>query len=183
MTLTCYHGTTVENWEKIKRDGKFLTSRNGWFGTGVYWYLDSYEMAEAWCRKRFGARECVVLKLMVKAEAEAILDLRNPNKEGSKLFHQERRKMISLIKARQMGAPFVLKNLDSVVVNSLKQLYDSHLVIANSFTYFDMFYDKARFPSRVANGIEVCIFNNYEFPVSEVKEIWLKEKVLKIWKI
>ena len=50
LELRGFHGTNKFSFKKIKEEG-FNICKNGWFGSGVYFYKDSVENALKWSKK------------------------------------------------------------------------------------------------------------------------------------
>lgn len=83
--FTCFHGTTQENANKIKRDKSFIVkSRNNhWLGNGVYFYIRDYEQARWWSfntiklAERHGESNLnpQVIQLKARISTDLLLDL------------------------------------------------------------------------------------------------------------
>jgi len=173
MLLTCYHGTSLENWEKIKNTGEFHPSANGWFGTGVYWYLDSYEMAVFWARKKFNYRKRIILQYRLDVDEEHILDLRDPYGDDCRLFHNRRNMMLKLMETLTFYSPDTGRKIDNTVLNILSRRFVMKAAIANSFTYDNNKGKRIQSISRIPNGTEICIYQPDLIAISEVKELWI----------
>lgn len=149
-----YHATSKQNSEKIfKYNFKFC--KNGWFGTGVYFYLDKIKMAEHWLEKK-GFPDKQIIKAIIEVESKFVLDVRDPNSKDSDLFHEIRKYIIELIKNGMLQLKTTQKNLDNTVFNTIMQDEDIKLIIGNSFTYDN---DEVSYISKVPNATELCIGN------------------------
>lgn len=149
-----YHATSKQNSRKIfKYNFKFC--KNGWFGTGVYFYLDKIKMAEHWLEKK-GFPDKQIIKALIEVESKFVLDVRDPNSEDSDLFHEVRKYIIESIENGSLQLETTQKNLDNTVFNMIMQEDDIKMVIGNSFTYDN---DVFGYVSRIPNATELCVGN------------------------
>ncbi|HET7229515.1 MAG TPA: hypothetical protein VFJ16_05900 [Longimicrobium sp.] len=76
MRAIGYHGTSVENAERILARG-FQASRNDydWLGDGAYFFQDAPARAAEWARQRFGVDAAV---LGAEIDLDGCLDLLDP---------------------------------------------------------------------------------------------------------
>lgn len=58
------------------------------------------------------------------------------------------------------------KNFDNVVFNYISKNLKKQIIIGNSFTY-----DEYNIPSRVPNGIEICIIDTRIIVLKDLKEV------------
>lgn len=80
LEFTGFHATSLDNWNKINKDGFLINKKrkNEWLGHGIY--LFTYKIdAQSWAK---GTYYCspnpVVLKCMIEVEEDKYLDLDNP---------------------------------------------------------------------------------------------------------
>lgn len=88
-----YHGTDLKSGEDIIRNGfKVVDDEEGWLGQGVYFFIDGIrnglDMAADWSSFRRKANVPVVVKCLVSAPWDAVLDLRNS--EQLKVYDEAR---------------------------------------------------------------------------------------------
>lgn len=147
-----YHATSRQNAKKIFKYN-FRFCENGWFGRGVYFYLDNIKMAEHWLEKK-GISDKQIIKATIEVESEFVLDVRDPNSKDSTFFHETREYIIELIENKSLKLKTDQKNLDNTIFNIIMQDNDIKMIIGNSFTY-----DNGRigYFSRVPNGTELCV--------------------------
>lgn len=147
-----YHATSKQSAESIF-ENNFKFSKSGWFGTGVYFYLDSIELAKHWLEKKdFSEKQ--IIKATIKVESEFVLDVRDPYSTDVFLFHQVREKIKKFIINKDVGVKTEQKNFDNATFNYIIKKKYKKMIIGNSFTYDN---DKIVCYSRVPNGTEMCV--------------------------
>lgn len=147
-----YHGTSEKAAEYIIRED-FRPTIEGWFGTGVYFYLDNIDLAKDWIKKKkFNNKK--IIEALIEVEERFILDVRDPNNQDSLFFHKMRKMIKENIIKKKMELKTSTKNLDSVVFDLIIKKKNKKLIIGNSFTYDN---DKTPCYSRIANGTELCV--------------------------
>lgn len=147
-----YHATSKQFAESIF-ENNFEFSKKGWFGTGVYFYLDSIELAKHWLEKK-GFSEKQIIKATIKVEPEFILDVRNPYSSDVFLFHRIREKIKKSIINKDIGVKTKQKNFDNATFNYIFRKKYKKMIIGNSFTYDN---DEIVCYSIVPNGTEICV--------------------------
>lgn len=153
MKLIGFHGTAKDNIYSIIENG-INQSKNGWFGTGAYFFLEDKELCLRWAKRKYYNKKCVALKVEINVEDEYVLDTRI--EEDRKLFHEERIKLIKNHRENNTEFTTDTKEFDNIVCNYISVKYNIKLIIANSFT-FDF---PKEFNSRIPNGTELCVFDN-----------------------
>lgn len=165
-----YHGTDNEAAEKIINQQKFLPSKSGWLGIGIYVFP---YVADAiwWCEenKKLLKSQCKILK--VKFATDKVLDLLGSGK-AIKSF----RKICDKIKSRCVNSRFSycqkVEYFMSLAINAFLKLSRNEFnenfdVIIAGFDqnrkdwYFGNKYaqEKEKFPIVVAQ-IQYCIINS-----------------------
>lgn len=96
-TFHCFHGTTMESYNKILESKKFTFKprENHWLGNGVYFFLDDVMKAEWWAQmavekelrnhKRKESSPCV-LYIEAKVDIDKVIDLNN--EKGQMILNQ-----------------------------------------------------------------------------------------------
>jgi hypothetical protein len=162
--LLCYHGTSQENWNKIRKEGRFRKTANGWFGTGVYFYLGNPDMAIFWCRKRYPDKKKAVLRILLSFDEDEILDIRDPNSKDSRLCYRELNNYTTQLENKIVDVRGKQSKLDSIILDYMCKKYHKKAIIANSITLNKYF-------TRIPNGTEVCVIDENLIPMEELEEI------------
>ena len=112
---TGYHGTDIKSAENILKENKFRVTKNGWLGTGIYFYENNYIMAKKWVGKK-NIVDIAIIECLIEVEAEKVLDVTSPDSESTKLFQEERERLIKEIEKRKCLVEAKTKvNLDSKI--------------------------------------------------------------------
>ncbi|WP_338938940.1 hypothetical protein LDK20_00385 [Fusobacterium nucleatum] len=164
VELQGFHGTDKFSFEQIKKFG-FRTCEKGWFGSGVYFYKDSVENAFKWSKKKYEDNNCVI-EINLKIEDKFVFDVTDVNGEDSKTFHKIRKGLIEQMKKTGNLATVSNKNFDNTVFNYISKNLKKQVVVGNSFTY-----DEYKIPSRIPNGVEICIMENRIIVLKDLKEV------------
>ena len=149
MNLTGYHGTNKSSANRIKLKG-FKDSVNGWFGKGAYFYKGNQELAKKWAEKNFPDSKKVIIEGQISVNENKIFDVRSPESEDSIYFHEYRN---ALIKKIESEGNINRNSFDNLVFSMILKGKNKDLVLGNSFTY-----DNGP-PSRIPNGVEICVIN------------------------
>ena len=152
VQLQGFHGTNKSSFEKIKKEG-FYICKTGWFGSGVYFYKNNIEKALEWSKKKYKSNNCVI-EINLKIENKFVFDVTNVNGEDARIFHRIRKELIEQMKKVGILAIVSKKNFDNIVFNYISKKLKKQVIIGNSFTY-----DEYDIPSRVPNGIGICIID------------------------
>ena len=150
VQLQGFHGTNKSSFEKIKKEG-FYICKTGWFGSGVYFYKNNIEKALEWSKKKYKSNNCVI-EINLKIENKFVFDVTNVNGEDARIFHRIRKELIEQMK--------------NIVFNYISKKLKKQVIIGNSFTY-----DEYDIPSRVPNGIEICIIDIKIIVLKDLKEV------------
>ena len=164
VELQGFHGTDKFSFEQIKKFG-FKTCEKGWFGSGVYFYKDSVENAFKWSKKKYEDNNCVI-EIKLKIEDKFVFNVTDANGEDSKTFHKIRKVLIEQMKKTGNLATVSNKNFDNTVFNYISKNLKKQVVVGNSFTY-----DEYKIPSRIPNGVEICIMENRIIVLKDLKEV------------
>ncbi|CDA08283.1 hypothetical protein CJ209_12000 [Fusobacterium nucleatum] len=164
LELRGFHGTNKFSFKKIKEEG-FNICKNGWFGSGVYFYKDSVENALKWSKKKYKDNNCVI-EINLKIEDKFVFDVTDANKKDVEIFHKIRKELIEQMQKVGNLAIDSRKNFDNVVFNYISKNLKKQIIIGNSFTY-----DEYNIPSRVPNGIEICIIDTRIIALKDLKEV------------
>lgn len=151
MKFIGFHGTSIEKLYSIKIDG-INSSKNGWFGTGSYFFLEDKELCLKWAKRKYPNKKCIAIKVEIDIDDEYILDTRL--EEHRKFFHLFRDTIAQSIINGSMKYENTSQHFDNFIFDLINKNLGIKLVIANSFT-FD--YPK-EFNSRIPNGTELCLF-------------------------
>ena len=164
IELKGFHGTNKSSFEKIKKEG-FYVCKNGWFGSGVYFYKDNMEKALEWSKKRYEDNNCII-EINLKIENKFVFDVTEANGEDTNIFHKIRKEFIEQIKKVGNSVIETRKNFDNTVFNYISKKLKKQVIIGNSFTY-----DEFNIPSRVPNGVEMCIMDEKIIVLKDLKEV------------
>ena len=157
LELRGFHGTNKFSLKKIKEEG-FNICKNGWFGSGVYFYKDSVE-------KWYEDNNCVI-EINLKIEDKFVFDVTNGNGKDVEIFHKIRKDLIERIPKKDILVSTSEKNFDNGIFNYISRKLKKQVVVANSFTY-----DEYEIPSRVPNGVEICIIDTRIIVLKDLKEV------------
>lgn len=148
INLTGYHGTDEKNLESIRQQG-INNSDKGWFGTGSYFYKDSFDMALKWAKKNHA--NAIVIVADIHVDEDKILDLTDPSGDHARSFHDIREEMFSKFKGKYKD------QLDNIVINTMHEIWKFNVVkgISHSFESFD----KRKLGSNIPNGVEIVVRN------------------------
>jgi hypothetical protein len=175
MKINCFHGTIDRCWKKIQKENKFSITDNGWFGNGIYFYMNDLKMARFWCKKKLSNAIYSILNIVIEIDEKFIFDVRDPYGKDAKLFHRERANIIKKLKYDINSTSIRLdgsyKNIDNMILNIICRIRNKKLVLANSFTYDDNKYDAIKYISRIPNATEVCIIDSAIININEVIEL------------
>lgn len=149
IEITAYHGTCLDNIQSIKQND-LKESNKGWFGTGIYFYEDSYNMAFKWAERK--SKKPTVLTASIEVEEEKIFDLTDPRSDHAEAFHDLRETKFAQFKGKYKD------QLDNIVINAMHKLWEFHVVRGVSHSFAG--YDTNRLGSNVPNGIEVVVRNH-----------------------
>ena len=164
LELRGFHGTNKFSFKKIKEEG-FNICKNGWFGSGVYFYKDSVENALKWSKKKYKDNNCVI-EINLKIEDKFVFDVTNGNGKDVEIFHKIRKDLIERIPKKDILVSTSEKNFDNGIFNYISRKLKKQIVVANSFTY-----DEYEIPSRVPNGVEICIIDTRIIVLKDLKEV------------
>ena len=164
LELRGFHGTNKFSFKKIKEEG-FNICKNGWFGSGVYFYKDSVENALKWSKKKYKDNNCVI-EINLKIEDKFVFDVTNGNGKDVEIFHKIRKDLIERIPKKDILVSTSEKNFDNGIFNYISRKLKKQVVVANSFTY-----DEYEIPSRVPNGVEICIIDTRIIVLKDLKEV------------
>ena len=164
LELRGFHGTNKFSFKKIKEEG-FNICKNGWFGSGIYFYKDSVENALKWSKKKYKDNNCVI-EINLKIEDKFVFDVTNGNGKDVEIFHKIRKDLIERILKKDILVSTSEKNFDNGIFNYISRKLKKQIVVANSFTY-----DEYEIPSRVPNGIEICIIDTRIIALKDLKEV------------
>ena len=148
INLTGYHGTNKKRLKSIMQHG-IDHSDNGWFGSGSYFYKNSFDMAFKWAARK-KIKSIVVLKADINVDEDKIFDLTDPLGDDVKLFLKTREQNFSKYKVKHRY------QMDNLVINSLHKLFDFHVVKGVSHTY-ENYDETSQIGSNIPNGIEVVV--------------------------
>lgn len=164
LELRGFHGTNKFSFKKIKEEG-FNICKNGWFGSGVYFYKDSVENALKWSKKKYKDNNCVI-EINLKIEDKFVFDVTDANKKDVEIFHKIRKDLIERIPKKDILVSTSEKNFDNGIFNYISRKLKKQVVVANSFTY-----DEYEIPSRVPNSVEICIIDTRIIVLKDLKEV------------
>ena len=164
LELRGFHGTNKFSFKKIKEEG-FNICKNGWFGSGIYFYKDSVENALKWSKKKYKDNNCVI-EINLKIEDKFVFDVTNGNGKDVEIFHKIRKDLIERIPKKDILVSTSEKNFDNGIFNYISRKLKKQVVVANSFTY-----DEYEIPSRVPNGVEICIIDTRIIVLKDLKEV------------
>ena len=150
--------------KKIKEEG-FNICKNGWFGSGVYFYKDSVENALKWSKKKYKDNNCII-EINLKIEDKFVFDVTNGNGKDVEIFHKIRKDLIERILKKDILVSTSEKNFDNGIFNYISRKLKKQIVVPNSFTY-----DEYEIPSRVPNGVEICIMEKRIIVLKDLKEV------------
>jgi len=154
MRLKCYHGTDLNNAEKILNKG-FICKINEehWLGNGIYFYFD-HSLAHWWTSdptNKFGVeiKHPAILECMINVDENEVIDLRKL--EHYKKFADEYRRVFF---------PLYFKEFDGKIDESSKKL---------RCTFCDYIHDKFKCKAIVGtfNTRDQPYIPNYGFGFSE----------------
>ncbi|MCI8478830.1 MAG: hypothetical protein HFE97_10950 [Oscillospiraceae bacterium] len=143
-TYECYHGTSLENAQKIQTEGQFKSSNkdNEWAGTGVYFFIDkpgskscaANKNAAKWAKLFKKYPHPCVMKATVQIEQAQILDF--DQEDMRDLFHQCRTRYFQEACRRAQAQGIALKEtylepgkLDCAAIDYMCKLFHFHAVI------------------------------------------------------
>ena len=164
LELQGFHGTNRFSFKKIKEEG-FNICKNGWFGSGVYFYKDNMGNALKWSKKKYKDNNCVI-EINLKIEDKFVFDVTDANGKDSKKFHEIRKNLIEQMKNTGNSATVSNKNFDNAVFNYISKKLKKQVVVANSFTY-----DEYEIQTRIPNGVEICIMEKRIIVLKDLKEV------------
>ena len=164
VELQGFHGTNKSSFENIKKFG-FRICKKGWFGSGVYFYKNSVENAFKWSKKKYKDNNCVI-EINLKIEDKFVFDVTDVNGKDSEIFHEIRKKLIEQIPNKDISVSTSEKNFDNGVFNYISKNLKKQVIIGSSFTY-----DESNIPSRVPNGVEICIMEKRIIVLKDLKEV------------
>ena len=164
LELQGFHGTNRFSFKKIKEEG-FNICKNGWFGSGVYFYKDSVENALKWSKKKYKDNNCII-EINLKIEDKFVFDVTNGNGKDVEIFHKIRKDLIERILKKDILVSTSEKNFDNGIFNYISRKLKKQIVVPNSFTY-----DEYEIPSRVPNGVEICIMEKRIIVLKDLKEV------------
>ena len=99
-------------------------------------------------------------------ENKFVFDVTNVNGEDARIFHRIRKELIEQMKKVGILAIVSKKNFDNIVFNYISKKLKKQVIIGNSFTY-----DEYDIPSRVPNGIGICIIDIKIIVLKDLKEM------------
>lgn len=148
INLTGYHGTDESNLQDILQNGVKESSK-GWFGTGSYFYKDSFDMALKWAEKNHS--KAIVLISEIHVDEENLFDLTDPSGEHARAFHDLREEMFSNFRGKYRD------QLDNIIINTMHEVWGFQVVKGASHSYEK--FDKRRLGSNIPNGVEIVVRN------------------------
>ena len=113
LELRGFHGTNKFSFKKIKEEG-FNICKNGWFGSGIYFYKDSVENALKWSKKWYEDNNCVI-EINLKIEDKFVFDVTNGNGKDVEIFHKIRKDLIERIPKKDILVSTSEKNFDKLL--------------------------------------------------------------------
>jgi len=119
LELRGFHGTNKFSFKKIKEEG-FNICKNGWFGSGVYFYKDSVENALKWSKKWYEDNNCVI-EINLKIEDKFVFDVTNGNGKDVEIFHKIRKDLIERIPKKDILVSTSEKNFDNGIFNYISK--------------------------------------------------------------
>lgn len=155
---TGYHGTNKDAADRIKNTN-FQLSRQGWLGTGVYFFEENIERALDWAHFACKGKIPVVLEAILEVPTEEIFDTTRDNHE--KEFHDFRN---ALVETNIERNKFRVKahndaDFDGKVYNAIAHVRNSSLIRAKTFTQPTKERGHSVPKSRVPNAVELCLKN------------------------
>jgi hypothetical protein len=173
VELIGFHGTDAKNLDLINQNSfKKSNSRNDWFGTGCYFFIegisakDPIELASLWAAdvawdkelRAYKYAKWIVLECKIDVNGAEILDLRSPL--GLKVFNTFREMTIEKIfQGRKRLKKDAYK--DSDVFDIMKQKLSLKVIIGNVYIKFaEVRRNTFAFSSNIPNVTIFCLDNS-----------------------
>lgn len=153
-TIKCHHGTKKDTKSRILKTN-FSFSHDGWFGRGIYFFENNYNLAKEWATIRHPSCLTDVVECDIIVDDMNLSDLTSPHNEDYKLFKQIKDEEIHKI-IEQSGQKKLTNNdeLDKIVFRSMIKAMDILVFKIPSYTPTSKERQLNQF-SRFPNGVEV----------------------------
>ncbi|GGD22924.1 hypothetical protein [Pontibacillus salipaludis] len=153
-----YHGTIKDKADKIKRTNFTVNFKHvGWLGTGVYFFDEDYDLALDYAKRVHKGRITKVLRGELDVPPGEVFDCTDDNYK--KAFHKYREKLQKdLIEKHNVNLKVGNSNdFDGKVYNFIYRKKGYTLFRAETYTFSEVDDNYGFPPSRVPNGIELCL--------------------------